>query len=117
MENYWDTAHAQIEEALPAGERRVVFYSVVGKRLDEIAVKGRVRMIERVDAFWTADETARDYRSEILVDPTWLDISIAANYMINTVRDFHHIFLENIREVGGDLEDAQTVMYDFIMGS
>ena len=53
--------------------------------LDDIALKGKVKII--FDEF---------YSSEILVNPSYLDLVVVANDMIN-VCDFHdHIYLENI---------------------
>ena len=110
----WQKNHDIIEAALPPGQKRFVFYSV-DTPLDAIAVKGRMMMLQMKDAFWASSNDAKNYQSDVMTDPTWLDIAIAANEMIAITTDSHHYFLEDIQRIS-ETKDGVTV-YGFIMGS
>lgn len=89
--------------------------------LDEVAVKGRIQIRTKHEDFFggMAMEVRKDYESEILTDPTWLDLCLCANDMINCTGDNHHIFLEAVHKTGSfTLDDKSFVLlYDFSMGS
>lgn len=53
--------------------------------LDDIPFKGKIQFVDE-------DE---DFRSEIFDSPTWLQIAIVANQMINKTRNFHHRHFED----------------------
>lgn len=107
----WDLAHDAIEKRIiaaceAAGHKRVrVFYSAYDSddddnpmdNLDKIAAKGKVVLIGEKDDFY-GGEASRSYVSEVLENPTWLQVAVCANAMIRRVRDLHHIFLEGISE-------------------
>jgi hypothetical protein len=59
--------------------------------LNEIALKGKVIVIQKYDPFWGK---GKDYTSKIVTNPTWRDLSIIANEMIHITGDKHHIYLE-----------------------
>ena len=116
--------------------------------LDEVAVRGRVKFQTAYDPFWErisredcgtlddpkpgfriihgvappdvrADPTpGHDYASEVIEDPTWLDVAVLADDMIRTVKDYHHVHLEAVRPgcASGDPEGPYTI-YTFSMGS
>jgi len=84
--------------------------------LDEIAATGKVVLVQKVDPSWEAlsGEKGKDYRSEVLDNPTWLQVAVCANEMIKTVRDFSHIRLESLNQVG---KEGEVTIYSFVMGS
>ena len=109
--------HEAIEAALPEGQERKVFYSVP-RDLDRLAVKGMVRFVTVARSVWFFigdKENAQDYHSKVLTDPTWLDVAVAANQMIHTVKDEQHRFLEDIEDI--DETDDGVRIFTFIMGS
>ena len=63
--------------------------------LDEVAVKGRVQFFLDYESFWGE---GKDYLSDVITDPTWLDVAYLADEMIRVTGDGHHVFLEDIRE-------------------
>jgi hypothetical protein len=114
---------AMVVDALPAGEKSMVFYSAYKtskatdnplNNLKQIAIRGKVVMVQAADDFW-GDEKSEAYKSDVLDNPTWLDIAVRANKMIHTVRDAHHIFLEGVYPTGKKVDGVKT--YEFSMGS
>ena len=89
--------------------------------LDEVAVEGRIQFQSKHQAFFggMAEEVREDYKSEVLTNPTWMEVCLCANDMINCTGDNHHIFLEAIHKTGQfTLDDKSFVLiYDFSMGS
>lgn len=89
--------------------------------LDEVAVEGRIKIKTKHDDFFggMAVESRQNYESEILENPTWLDLCLCANDMINCTGDNHHIFLEAVYKTGSfTLDDKSFILlYDFSMGS
>jgi hypothetical protein len=81
--------------------------------LDLVAVSGRVVLtVPRSVAF--GGPRSRDYRSEVLVDPTWLQVAVCANASVVMTRDQHHVYLEGVEETG---QDQGVALYEIIMGS
>ncbi|HEX7897712.1 MAG TPA: hypothetical protein VF950_08115 [Planctomycetota bacterium] len=69
--------------------------------LDQVAVEGRCRLIQKHDPFFGE---GADYRSEEVVSPTWKVVFALANDMVGVTGDLHHGFLEGVnvlREEGG----------------
>lgn len=101
----------------------------------DIAIKGRCQFVEQgivrddedaerlYNRYLFGDMPAglrRDYKSEILTDPTWLELCVCANDMINTIGDNHHIFLEGFELTPDSFRIDETFFYSqyrFIMGS
>lgn len=88
--------------------------------LDDVAIEGRVQFISKIT--FTGDRPwmrRADYESDILENPTWLDVCLCANDMINVTSDHHHIFLEAVHKTGSfTLDDKSFILlYDFSMGS
>jgi len=117
-----DVMNDMVKDALPDGEKMYVYYSAYkfSKTTDEplnnlkqVAVRGKVMFIQDHDEFWGEGET---YQSPVMENPTWLDLAVAANKMIQTVGDYHHIFLEAV--VPRKTKPLNGVkVYDFWMGS
>jgi len=95
----WDKMNETIDKALPEGEKSYVLYSAYEtdedgmpvNNLDQVAIEGKAIFVSDYDPFW-GEGTA--YQSEIMENPTWLDIAVAANKMIQVTGDYHHIFLD-----------------------
>ena len=82
--------------------------------LNEVAIEGTVILHADVCDFW-GDEDSEEYTSEVLENPTWLDVSICADKMIHAVGDFHHVFLEAVCDSGRTVDGVPV--YHFLMGS
>ena len=84
--------------------------------LDAVAVEGQVVFVDDGDDFFG---NLTPYRSEIFTNPTWTEVLIAANEMINVTHDFHRVFLENIQDTGlfFTTKDGFVRVYEFSMGS
>lgn len=119
----WDKMEKRVREAILASgqKKKYVIYSAYESdeddnpidNLDEIAVKGKVVLVGYADDYW-GGEKSKEYRSEIMENPTWLQVTVAANAMIKKTRDTHHCFLETLefRDQEGDV-----ALYEFGMGS
>jgi hypothetical protein len=87
-----------------SGQRRVrVCYSAYEEdgsgvpldNLDQVAVKGRCVLVGPADEYFGGPRS-REYRSEVLENPTWLQVAVHANAAIAVTRDRHHVFLEGL---------------------
>ena len=96
-----------------------------GDNLDEVAFKGRGIVVAHPDKFWGGEE-AKLYFSDILTNPTWLDLCVIAEQLIRTTNDKTHVFLESVDQVSqADLvrlaeanePDGDVEGYTFFMGS
>lgn len=111
-----DAMEARLEAIYPDG---LVSYSAFSEdengipidNLDEVAVTGRVRFVCKHDPFFGEGE---DYRSDVLENPTWLQVVGCANDMVATTGDEHHIYLEELSELG---EEESVMCYELWMGS
>ncbi len=117
--------NAVVSSALPEDEKMYVYYSayktsnVTGdplNNLNTVAIRGKVILEQEYD-------DCKSYRSEVVENPTWLDIAVLANKMIITTQDFHY-FLEGVNPVtvGGINKRKQkkidgVKVYTFSMGS
>ncbi len=81
--------------------------------LHEIAAKGKIILVAQSDDFYGGPKS-KNYQSEILENPTWLQICVCANAMIRCTRNTHHVFLEGI-EKKSIINNVTT--YEFLMGS
>lgn len=81
--------------------------------LDEIAAKGKVVLVQEADEFW-GGPSSKPYRSPVLENPTWLQVAVCANEMIETTRDGHHVFLEGLYK---GKREGDVMVYEFAMGS
>lgn len=89
--------------------------------LNEVAVEGCVQFRTGYDDFFGGKAVAerKNYESKVLENPTWLELCLLANDMINCTGDYHHIFLEGIHKTGQFTLDEKSfiLLYDFSMGS
>ena len=87
----------------------------------EVAIEGRIMFKTLHQDFFGGMAIAErnDYVSKVLENPTWLDLCLCANDMINCTGDTHHIFLEDVYKTGSfTLDDKSFILiYDFSMGS
>ena len=132
-EKTWDSEHCKIQDRVAAHikanskvENRVYYSAYTSDdrchpidNLDEVAVDGVVQFTcqyawvqENLDG---ADDVYGNYLSDKITNPTWLDIALIANEMINRTGDHHHVFLEGINKF---VDCGDTVpLYDLSMGS
>ena len=120
---------AAIDAGIKAkGQKRFMIYSVYSNydnpenNLKEIAVEGLVRFIhEGTETFGNGS----GWKSEILENPTWLDVAVLSNEMMLITSDYHHCFLEGVYKhgdgevrIGAKGEDDEVVQeYKISMGS
>ena len=115
----WEKAYFEIENQVKSAISGKVFVSFSAYEVDEkevpinnltdIVVEGKVKFISP-KGIWRNEK----YISKVVENPTWLDIAILANEMIQKTQDTHHVFLEDIEYVR---EENDMKIYDFIMGS
>jgi len=114
-----EVIHSKVQEALGTDEERFVYYSAYNTRndlpinnLNRIAFKGKGILVAKNDSFWGDGE---DYESDLIEDPTWLQIAVLSNAMIKRTGDYHHSFLEGICRTK-KTKNGITV-FEFAMGS
>jgi len=97
-----------------------VFYSVYKTdeedlpvdNLDEVAFEGKVAVICNWPSILSPKEILV---SDILRDPTWLDLTVISNYFIEKTGDYHHRFFEGYHIVGET--HSRVSLIEFHMGS
>jgi hypothetical protein len=71
--------------------------------LDEVAFEGTFTVVGEYDEFWdghggmlreSTERCGREYKSEPITNPTWLQLAVLANESIITTNDRHHVFFE-----------------------
>lgn len=77
--------------------------------LDEIAVNGKVKFVSN-----NPEWEERPYESEVMENPTWLQVAVLANDMILWTKDRHHRFLECVTLLR---RYDDVAVYEFGMGS
>ena len=75
-------------------------------------LKGRYRVCADNESFWGS---GKDYRGEVLTDPTWEDLTVEAERLIRCTGDSHHVFLEHFTVLGTDLERLAAVHEDGVL--
>lgn len=90
--------------------------SLVDADFESAVIQGPCIFSTERDEFWGGCET-EDYQSEVLTDPTWLDILKAADDMICVTKDTHHCFLEAVHRDSQSQEINGVPVYRFSMGS
>jgi len=86
--------------------------------LDDVAAYGKVEFVAEANTRY-GGKASQPYRSPVFENPTWLDLCVLADVMIETTGDFHHVFLEGIdedKERSRQRNDGVKV-YRFSMGS
>lgn len=109
MENFWDKPNKKLNELLDGN--RHVFYSV-DEPMDKVAIVGTVVLMAKHDEFWGE---GKDYLSEPVTNPTWLDLAILADEAIVATGDYHHQFFEGVAPNGKGI--SGNTVYEFFMGS
>jgi hypothetical protein len=129
----WSAARRLIDDQVDAavraacGKDSVVIYSAYKSgpdpdnlpidNLKKVAVKGKVRLIGYADDFFGGSKS-KEYRSEILENPTWLQVCVCADAMIRATNDHHHAFLEGLDKLPKAKQTEPGVtLYEFCMGS
>lgn len=111
--------HAKMISNVLGEDPRVIFsaYDTVDglpvNNLNEVAIEGKV-ILQGIADCW-GDEDSEDYTSEVLENPTWLDVSVRADKMIHMTGDFHHVFLEAVYDSEQTIDGVKV--YRFSMGS
>ncbi len=113
-----EAMHNKVKHAL-RDEEQFVYYSVYPTKndlpidnIDDVAFEGKGILVAEKDSFWGDGER---YESEVVENPTWVQISVLANAMIKTTGDYHHNFLEGIQRTE-KTKDGITI-FEFAMGS
>ena len=76
---------------------------------DEIAFNGKCFVYSKPDGFFTNS----GFMSEILTNPTYLDLLHVADKEIETTQDLDHVFFEgmhNIKQVNKDLHQIELML-------
>jgi hypothetical protein len=111
-----EAAEARLEAAcLAAGHKRLRIACPDPREtpLDEVVVRGQVVLVvPRTVPF--GGPRSRPYRSEVLVDPTWLQVAVCANASVVVTRDQQHVFVEAVEEVG---REGDLTVYTIALGS
>jgi len=79
--------------------------------LDQVAVEGRCIFLQQAEPPFG---TGKNYVSAEVQNPTWIQVCLLANEMIEITRDRQHVFLEGVHVVS---EQNGIKMVDFVMGS
>lgn len=98
-----DPMHKKVDKAVKASGQKEsqVYYSAYESteegipinNLDAIPIQGKIMIVDEGSTFYGNGEA---YKSKVLDSPTWLDLCVAANEMIFTTKDLHHIYLEAV---------------------
>jgi len=90
------------------GEDSELIYSAYANRkdipvdnLDKVAIKGQAVIVAVADPQypWTGKDS-KNFISEILHNPTWLDLCVVAHQQMRATKDQHHCFLEGVTKLG-----------------
>ncbi len=115
-------AHLDMERS---GDKAWVLYSAFSRgeekyhNLQMTAYEGKIRIYMPKGDGWEEGMNyvrKETYESEVLENPTWLDLCVVANDMILLTGDTHHRYLESLNVTqrnGGDL----VAIGEFFMGS
>lgn len=93
------------------GEKLFARYSV-RCLLNEIPHKGKVILCSMRYGTYGLGRT---YQSELLTDPTWLDVAVHFNRSIKVTKDTHHKFLEGLTLY--EMPDLGVSLLNFVTGS
>ena len=87
---------------------------VIVDNLDQIAIKGKCILTSNKDEFF-GGEKSKTYRSEIVENPTRLEVCYLFDRSIHATHDTHHHFLEGVEDTGKVIDDIPV--YEFCTGS
>jgi hypothetical protein len=81
--------------------------------LSKVAVKGKSRVVVDRDPSY-GGKKSKPYKSPVVENPTWLDLTVFANDAIATTKDTHHSFFEGVEKVK---EEDGVTYYELVFGS
>lgn len=84
-----------------------------GSNLHAVAFAGKAIIVADGDEYWGGSDS-KGYESELLIDPTWLDIFKKAEESLAFTLDQHHCFFEGFKVVGGY---GDVTLLELCMGS
>ena len=87
-------------------------YDTPINNLSEVVIKGKVKFVDEGDDFSKEESNYEPFESLVYDSPTWLELAVIANSMINKTCD--HVYLEDIHVV--DVKDGIQIA-KIIMGS
>ena len=67
--------------------------------LESVAFRGAAIVVADANPDW-GGEKSEPFQSELLKDPTWLDLCEVLEQQTKKTRDVHHVFLEGVEKVG-----------------
>jgi hypothetical protein len=115
----WEQADQVIQDRIAAaidGEVRVIYAAydedadqLPVDNLDEVAYRGQIRFVE------TDPLDGERYESEVLSDPTWLQLALAANQMMVTLGYEDHVYLEGFEVIRRP--KGKPRIGEFVLGS
>lgn len=82
--------------------------------LDEVAIQGPCILIADKDPYW-AGALSQPYQSEILENPTWLELCYHFERCMEATKDYHHVFLEGVHPTDKQIDGIPV--YNFSTGS
>lgn len=76
--------------------------------LSLVPIKGKVKFVDEGEFF----DNYEPFESEVCDSPTYLEIAVIANKMIQVTKDFHHVFLErmDVYDDGSGVQEAIIIM-------
>ena len=114
----WDAIEAKIEARFGRDDYNVSYGAPTDDRdvpidnLHEFAIKGRCILVCDSDH----DEPEHgDYQSDVVENPTWLDMCVLMDAMIQRTGDFHHVYLEGVNKT--EMKIGGVPVYRFSTGS
>jgi hypothetical protein len=109
-----DAPPMEVGVAYPLAEGDDDYLSHCRDNLDEVAAKGKVVLIRKRSDYFGGDQ-AQDYRSEVLKNPTWLQVAVCANASVPVTRDFHHLYLNDTLYRRG--REGKVAVYEISLDS
>lgn len=79
--------------------------------LDTVPIKGKMRFSQQHSDYWGS---GTEYTSKTVEDPSWIEIAILANKMIEVTGDYHHKHLKSVKKLS---EKRGVIKAGFIMES
>jgi hypothetical protein len=117
--------HNAIDAVIPEGDAMHVYYSAYDEskatelplnNLKKVAIRGKVIVIQEYDDFWDVTGNGESYNSEVLENPSYLELAVLANKMILVTGDQHHNFFEGVSATKRKNRNGVKI-YRFAMGS
>jgi hypothetical protein len=111
-----DQIDSRVLEAVEAsGESQSVVYSAYEEdewgnpinNLDEIPVEGKIKFVDKEKTF----------ESEVLDSPTWLEITVVANKMVNKTSDYQNRHFYDFDVFKVERNDGKIMTATLLMGS